>query len=69
MYRYFNIFLILLFLIPTVLSSQDSDSISALPNEKIENASEAFVVFDVDTLFKLTSNFGAYTPAERDNYQ
>ena len=65
MYRYFTHFLILLFLLPTVLSSQDSDSIPALPNVEINNASEAFVVFDVDTLFKLTSNFGAYTPAER----
>ena len=65
MYRYFTHFLILLFLLPTVLSSQESDSIPALPNVEIKNASEAFVVFDVDTLFKLTSNFGAYTPAER----
>ena len=50
---------------PVVLFSQVHDSLPPPDNISIQNASPAYVVFDVDTLFKLTSNFGAYTPAER----
>lgn len=65
MLRNFNFLLSFLLLIPIVLHSQVVDSSAPPTNINSKNASEAFVIFNGDTLFSITASFGSYTPADR----